>query len=159
MLSNHFMFSSNFGFCHFQFSFPFRFSCFVSVFGYCCHWFFTETWFVFPRHDYVNEYQNRHAFVDDEKAHGRGGEGVSMRHLLLAADWPALMQAMRQNVLLPLYRDVDAHLRAQAVSILQVLYVKPIIVVIGYELVRRYCWMFCNTFILFDAPSWNLKIA
>ena len=49
------------------------------------------------------------------------------------------MQAMRQNVLLPLYRDVDAHLRAQAVSILQVLYVKPIIVVIGYELVRRYC--------------------
>ena len=59
MLSNHFMFSSNFGFCHFQFSFPFRFSCFVSVFGYCCHWFFTETWFVFPRHDYVNEYQKQ----------------------------------------------------------------------------------------------------
>ena len=50
------------------------------------HFIFTETWFVFPRHDYVNEFQNRHGFVDDEKAHGRGGKGVWMRHLPVAAD-------------------------------------------------------------------------
>ena len=155
MLSNHFMFSSNFGFCHFQFSFPFRFSCFVSVFGYCCHWFFTETWFVFPRHDNVNEYKNRHAFVDDEKAHGRGGKGVSMRHLLLDANRPALMRGMRPNLLLRLCRDVDGHVRAQALSILQVLYVIGMIVVIGNELVTRYCWIVCNTLIIFYAPRWN----
>ena len=103
------------------------------------HFIFTETWFVFPRHDNVNEYQNRHAFVDDEKAHGRGGKGVSMRHLLLAANRPPLMRRMRPNVLLRLCRDVDGHVRAQALSILQVLYVIGMIVVIGNELVRRYC--------------------
>ena len=62
-----------------------------------------------------------------------------MRHLLLAANRPALMRGMRPNLLLRLCRDVDGHVRAQALSILQVLYVIGMIVVIGNELVTRYC--------------------
>ena len=49
------------------------------------------------------------------------------------------MRGMRPNLLLRLCRDVDGHVRAQALSILQVLYVIGMIVVIGNELVRRDC--------------------